>query len=1110
MTAQNPLFHLSAILIASSLTAFVAQSAPGLAPIQPEESAESEEPEGPMSASTFSGLKLRSIGPALMSGRVSDIVVHPKDQSTWYVAVGSGNLWKTTNAGTTWTPIFEDQGSYSIGCVTLDPNNPEVVWIGTGENVSGRHVGYGDGVYRSRDGGSTWDNVGLKDSEHIGMIRIDPRDSNTVYVAAQGPLWSPGGERGLYKTTDGGESWELILGAGEYTGANEVHLDPSNPDVVYAVLHQRFRNVAALVNGGPESGIHKSTDGGKTWRELTNGLPSEDMGKIGFAISPIDPDIVYATVELAHREGGFYRSSDGGESWTKGADYISGGTGPHYYQELFASPHKLDRVYQMDVRAHVTEDGGKTFQRMNEAFKHSDNHALAFDPNDPNYLLSGTDGGIYESWDLGKTWKYVSNLPVTQFYKVAIDYDEPFYNVIGGTQDNATQHGPSRTDNMHGIRNSDWMITVFGDGHQPAIDPTNPDIIYSQWQQGNLVRHDRKSGEIIYIQPQPAADEETDRFNWDAPILISPHDPATIFFASQRVWQSDDRGETWRAISGDLSRDLERFTEPMMERVQSFDAIWDLYAMSKYGTVTSLSQSPLDPSLIYAGTDDGLLHVTEDGGGSWRRIDPLPGVPEFSFVNDIKADLHDPDTVYACLDNHKAGDFAPYVLKSTDRGQNWESIAGDLPERHIVWRIVQDHVKPELLFLGTEFGVFFTPNRGEQWIELNGGVPNIPFRDLAIQTRENDLVGATFGRGFYILDDYTALRHVSEESLAQDAELFPVRDAWWYIPRRTLGSSRKASQGDGFYVADNPPFGATFTYYLKEPLQTRKQARTESEAEIIKESGDTPTPGWEALREEELEESPAVVLTVRDAEGNVVRHLTGPTGKGIHRVSWSLTSPSTNAWTPNEGEDAPDNGGDGKLAAPGTYTVHLATRLNGKLVDTGKSQSFEVVPLRSESTLPGASPGELTAFNQRLAEMNRATSGARRLLDETERRLGAIRVALDRSVVDGNELSDEVRAMEQQVADMQERLSGNPRRGLANDQGPVSISRRLSVVQLGTQYALHGPTQTHLESFEIASEAFGELKAELDRLVLTEIPSLERRLDDAGVPWTPGRAVPGG
>jgi hypothetical protein len=483
-------------------------------------------------------------------------------------------------------------------------------------------------------------------------------------------------------------------------------------------------------------------------------------------------------------------------------------------------------------------------------------------------------------------------------------------------------------------------------------------------------------------------------------------------------------------------------------------------------------------------------------------------------VNDIKADLHDVDTVYVCVDNHKAGDFEPYLLKSTDRGQTWTSIAGDLPERHLVWRMVQDHVDPELLFVGTEFGVFFTVDGGKRWIKLNGGVPNIPFRDLAIQRRENDLVGATFGRGFYILDDYTALRHVSEQVLEQEMELFPVRKAWWYVPRRTLGFGQKASQGDAFFVAPNPPFGAVFTYYLKEPLQTRKETRTTKEKEIAKEGGDTPTPGWDALRAEEREEKPALVLTVRDAGGNVVRHLSGPTKKGIHRVPWSLTYPSTDPWRPADEDDDEDifsdrNKDDGVLVAPGTYTVHLAKRVDGKLIDSGKSQRFKVVPLREGGTLPGTSPQELIAFRRDYAEVQRSVGGARRVLQDTRQRLEAIRQTLDRSTIDGPALGNEVRALEDRVASMQERLSGNEQRDRANDQGPVSISRRLRVVQFGTSFSLYGPTATHREVYSIAKQEFAELKHELNQLVETGLPALERRLEEAGVPWTPGRGVPG-
>ena len=1069
-----------------------------------------------LKAETFSGLAWRSIGPALMSGRIADIAVHPTDQSTWYVAVGSGNVWKTTNAGTTWEPIFDDQGSYSIGCVNIDPSHPEIIWVGTGENVGGRHVGFGDGVYKSLDGGASWTHFGLGESEHIGNIIVDPGDSNVVYVAAQGPLWSSGGDRGLFKTTDGGETWEKLLGDEEYTGVNEVRMDPRDPQVLYAATHQRLRTVAALINGGPGSGIHKSTDGGATWRQLDNGLPKEDMGKIGLAISPQNPDVVYATIELGGRTGGFWRSANGGGTWEKRSDYVSGGTGPHYYQEIFASPHKFDRVYQMDPQQRVTEDGGKTFVPVGEEHKHGDNHALAFDPNDPDYLLSGSDGGIYESWDLGKSWKFITNLPLTQFYKVAIDNDEPFYNVYGGTQDNNTQGGPSRTMNVSGIRSSDWFITLFADGHQPAVDPENPDIVYSEWQQGNLVRYDRKTGEVVHIQPQPGKGESAERWNWDSPILISPHDPARLYFASQRVWRSDNRGDAWRPISGDLSRGRDRLKMPMMDRIWSFDAVWDLGAMSYYGNVTSLAESPHVEGLIYAGTDDGLLQVSENGGETWRRAGPLPGVPAESFVNDVKADLHDADTVYVALDNHKNGDFAPYLLKSTDRGQTWTSIAGDpgdgdaagsgLPDRHLVWRLVQDHVEADLLFVGTEFGVFFSPEGGGRWIKLTGDVPNIPFRDLAIQKRENDLVGATFGRSFYILDDYSPLRSVSEETLEREAELFAVKDAWWYIQRRPLGRGEKATQGADFFTAANPPFGAVFTYYLRDGFETRKAKRRKEEKEIAKEGGDTPYPGWDELRREAREEDPAMLLTVRDAAGEVVRRITGPTGPGFHRVAWDLRYPITQAWSPRPGDDF--RRPTGVLAAPGTYSVSLAKRVEGEITDLGEAQTFEVVPLR-DPVLPGMAPAEMVAALREIAELQRAVTGAAAVVEETATRLSAIREVLQRSTLDDAELEGEVGDLAERLADLREALDGNEQQGDIGEPTPPSVSRRLFTVGFGNRLSAYGPTPHHLESVRIAEEEFAGIRTRLNRLIEVELPALEKRLEAAGVPWTPGRAVPG-
>ena len=1064
---------------------------------------------------TFSGLEFRGIGPALMSGRIADIAIDPRNPSTWYVGVGSGGVWKTENGGTTWTAVFDGEDTYSIGCISIDPANAGTLWVGTGENVSGRHVGYGAGVYRSRDGGTSWENMGLAASEHIGMIRVDPRDSDTVYVAAQGPLWSGGGERGLYKTTDGGRNWRKVLGDGlgntdiddQYTGVSEVHLDPRNPDVVYAVSWQHFRNVAVLLDGGPGSGIHKSTDGGETWRELTEGLPAEDKGKIGFAISPQNPDVVYATIELAQREGGFFRSVDGGESWEKRNDYISGGTGPHYYQEIFASPHRFDRVYQMDVHMHVTDNGGTDFNRTNSDRKHVDHHALAFHPTDEDYLLVGNDGGVYESLDLGETWRYIANMPITQFYKVSVDYAEPFYNVYGGTQDNSSFGGPSRTDNVIGIRNEDWYLTLGADGHQSAADPSNPNIVYANWQQGNLTRYDHSTGESVYIKPQPAADEDVERVNWDAPILISPHDPERLYHATHRVWQSDNRGDSWRAISDDLTRNEERTGQPLMGRRWSFDAIWDLSAMSQYNTITSLSESPIVAGLLYAGTDDGIVQISEDGGANWRRVDQLPGVADRFFVNDIKADLHDADTVYVVVDDHKSGDFSPYILKSQNRGRSWRSISANLPERDVLWRVVQDHVKPELLFVGAETGVFFTVDGGRQWTRLAGGTPTIAFRDLVIQTRENDLVGATFGRSFYILDDYSPLRDVTASMLQNDKVLFPVRRAHWYVQRRPLSCARTGcvdSQGHSYFIAPNPAFGANFTYYLPEQIRGLREQRQLAEEDAIAQNEDVEFPGWEQVGDEEREDAPAIVFTVSDADGSIVRHLEGPVEAGFHRIAWDLRYPAVDPWAPEE-ERSEFANPTGVLVAPGTYSVAMYERVDGTLTALNQVEQFAVVSIR-EPTLPGSSQEQRIAFSRQVDEMQRAISGTVKSVDEVLAQLDAIKETLQNSTADMS-LYASANSLQQRIGRVRERLSGNATRGSFGDRGLLSVRARLNYAGYNPNRNAHGPTQTQRETFAIAREAYAGIGPELTQLVDGEYAALLQALDAAGVPWTPGRGV---
>ncbi len=1075
--------------------------------------AQDEDSEPGFNEATFKGLEMRAIGPALMSGRISDIVLHPENHNIWYVGVGSGGVWKTVNSGTTWTPIFENEDSYSIGAITLDPDNPNVVWVGTGENVSGRHVGYGNGIYRSRDGGQNWENMGLEGSERIGMIRIDPRDSNTMFVAAQGPLWSGGGERGLFKSTDGGENWRKVLGDGlgntdlddRYTGVSEVHMDPRNPDVMYAVSWQRLRNVAVLLNGGPGTGIHKSVDGGETWRQLTEGLPEGMWGKTGLAVSPQNPDVIYATIELDNRTGGFWRSEDGGETWEKRNDYLSSGTGPHYYMELFASPHDFDRVYQADVHLHMTKDGGENFERLQHDTKHVDHHALAFRPDDPNYIIVGNDGGVYESFDKGETWKFVANLPITQFYKVAVDYDEPFYNIYGGTQDNNSQGGPSRTWDVSGIRNADWFITLGGDGHQSAVDPTNPDIVYAEWQQGNLTRWDRRTGENVYIRPQAREGEPPDRYNWDAPILISSHDPSTIFFASQRVWRSDDHGDSWTAISGDLTRNENRVAQPVMGRTWSYDAPRDLYAMSSYNTIVNISQSPIDPDLIYAGSDDGLISVTQDGGETWTTIDELPGVPDRFFVNDIKADLHDADTVYVVVDDHKSGDFAPYILKSENRGRSWRSISSNLPERHILWRVVQDHVNPNLLFLGSEFGVFFTVNGGGEWTKLKGGSPNIPFRDLVIQTRENDLVGATFGRSFYVLDDYSALRDVNASMLTSGNVLFPVRDARWYVEKTALGCGEalcQASQGDSYFMAPNPEFGATFTYYLAEGFKSSKDTRREAEKELEAENDNVALASWDTILSEEREDEPAIVFTVTNSAGNIVRQIEAPAEPGFNRVSWDLRYPPIQPWTPEEVDSY--WGGGGVLVVPGTFSVQMQVRQDGVTTDLGDAQSFDVVSVRPDPVLPGSTQEQRAIFDTQVAELSRASQGTNAAVQKVIEELDAVKETLERSMTDGS-LYELANSIQQNLKIQSDRLSGNQKRVEYKDEDEMTVGARL--FHAGFPGGVYGPTPEQRESLRIGRALYDDVVGELNTLVNEEYAGLKEAMDTARVPWTPGRSV---
>ncbi len=1049
----------------------------------------------------LAGIPLRSIGPALTSGRVSDFAFDPANKQAFYVAFASGGVWKTENNGITWKPVFDNEGSFAIGVVELDPQNPNVVWVGSGENNAQRSVGYGDGVYKSIDAGKSWKNMGLKDSGHISMIRFHPDDNDTVYVAAQGPLWNAGGDRGLYRTTDGGANWERILNIDENTGINEFLINPAEPDEIVASSYQRRRHVWTLINGGPGGGVHKTTDGGKTWRRVKGGLPEGDLGRIGLAAAPSAPGVLYAIIEASDKDKGVYRSTDFGESWDKQSDHMT--SSPQYYNELYVDPQNPDRVYSVDTFTHVSEDAGKTWNRISFKNRHVDDHALWIDPDNSDHLYIGGDGGVYESWDRGELWRHVRNLPATQFYRSTPDNDAPFYNVCAGTQDNFTLCGPSRNTYTDGVTNADWWIAQFGDGFKAQIDPENANIVYAQAQYGALGRFDRVTGERLQITPMPGADEKNYNWNWNAPLIISPHDNHRLYYGAERLFRSDDRGENWVAVSGDLSRDIDRNKLKVMGRIWSVDAIAKNNSTSIYGALIALDESPLVEGLIFAGTDDGLIHVTGDGGANWSTVDTFRGVPDMSLVEDIIASHHDADVAYAVIDNHKRGDYKPYVLKTENRGKTWTLISNNLPQRGTAHTIIEDHVDANLLFVGTEFGLFFSNDGGVNWNELTS-LPTIAVRDLEIQRREGDLVVGTFGRGIYILDDYSPLR-TSSDALKNEATLFGVRDTWLYVPDNRRGWGGKGDWGVGRYAADNPPHGAVFSYYLSEGLQSLEEQRQKTEQETAKDGGDTPYPSWDQLRREDREEAPAIMLTVKDASGKVVQRLTGPADKGFHRVAWNMRYPA-----PDPVNLKPDNNlapwesaPQGPMALPGTYSVSLAKRVEGQLTALGPSQTFVLKPL-FEGGLVTNDRQALLDFQMQTNDLYRAVTGANKARDEIQNRIDHLLKAVVDTPSASEDQAQSLRALNVRMQDLNVKLNGDSTIASRSERIPMSISNRI-----GTIVYSHWDSQSDVPgnlraSYAIADTQFRAALQELKSIV-ADLATLEAELQAEGAPWTPGR-----
>ena len=1087
-----------------------------------------------LTPASISGLRFRSIGPGIVSGRVVGLAVVPGKPSNYYVAAASGGVWKTVNDGATFTPVFDHEGSYSIGAITLDPNHPTTVWVGTGENNAQRTVSYGDGVYRSDDRGASWRNMGLKDSRHIGRIIVDPRDSNTVYVAAEGPLWGAGGDRGVFKTTDGGATWKNVLAISEHTGASDLVMDPRDPNTLYASAYQRERHVYTLIDGGPESGIYKTTDGGAHWTRERRGLPAVSLGRIGLSISPADPRILYATVEAAERQGGVFRSTDGGASWEKRNPIQPGAM---YYAQITADAKDPNRVFELDTTISVSDDGGATFHELGEPNKHVDNHVIWIDPADSDHYLVGCDGGLYESWDRAASWEWKTNLPLGQYVDVAVDYAEPFYNIYGGTQDNNDEGGPSRTYSGNGLTSADWRITHGGDGFHNAVDPTDPDIVYSESQTGGISRVNLRTHEDISIQPQPAAGEDSFRWGWDAPFFISPFDHNRLYMAANKVFRSDDRGNTWKEVSGDLTRALDRDALPVMGRIWGPDAVAKNSSTAPFGKMQDIAESPKQEGLLWAGTDDGLVQVTLDGGAHWTRYDKFPGVPDGTLVSRILPSRFDAHTVYVAFENHKNDDFKPYLLKSTDAGKTWTSIAANLPANGPVLALAQDDVDSNLLFVGTEFGLYVSNNGGASWIQMRD-LPTIAVRDLQIQRREHDLVIGTFGRGIYVLDDYTPLRHLATATITGPGQVLPMRPALEYLQYDQYGAPGKADNGAAFFTAGNLGPVGLINYWLGPVPRTDRQQMQESERAADRSGADfKPYPTPDELTAMNAQQPPAYSVVISDTNGKPVRVLAVPARAGLGRISWDLRTLATPEHRAGRGfgggggaadlgggrggrggagaPQAPPEGGGtpGGLVLPGRYQVTLYQHWQDKWTELGRPQTL-IVAADPHSTPPLAALTAHADFMQKLEKLQNQLSAVQAYANQISADLTTLRSTAAAYPDQHQPLIDHTDAAEKQFAPIADALRGGFGFG-GGRTGPPSLSSRLGNAAGAESRSLSAPTQTSLDDVQIATAELAKWLPQLQKFGSTDLPALEREFTAAGAPipatlpaWPPAAGSP--
>ena len=854
------------------------------------------------------GLEWRYIGPAIAGGRISRVTVVPGTQSHIYVGAASGGVWKSVNHGTTWTPVFDEQPNLSVGDIAFAPSDPLEVWVGTGEANNRNSSPWGQGVYHSTDGGKTWRLAGLEDTRHIGRVVVHPTDPDRVWVAAVGHLFGPNEERGVFRTTDGGATWEKLLYIDENTGAIDLAMDPTDPAILYAAMYQRQRRAYGFIGGGPGSGLYKSTDGGDTWQELTEGLPEGDKGRIGLAVSRRNPQLVMAVVEA--EDGGIFKSTDRGDSWTRVNELNQR---PMYYSQLRIDPNDDETVYLVAGALHRTTDGGENFTALPMEIEyntgvHVDHHDLWIDPEDSDHMILGNDGGLYSTWDRGDNWTFISNLPIQQFYDVDLDMADP-YNVYGGLQDNNSYRGPSRNTRYHGILNRDWQVVGYGDGMYAETDWSDPGIAYITSQNAGIMRVDMATGDRKALKPFPQDTTDEYSFDWKSPILVSPHNAARVYLGGNRLFISDDRGDSWRTTE-DLTRELDQDSLPIMGILPDSMTLSKHDGTSGYGEITAVSESPVTAGVLWVGADDGSLQVSRDDGETWTDVTAnivgaANGPPFPYYVSWVEASHDEADRAYVTLDGHWDDDYAPYIFVTEDLGATWRSLAGGLASATV--NVVREHhANPNVLIAGAEDGAFASIDRGATWGHLGSGMPAVPVDDIEIHPRDNDVVAGTHGRGIYILDDIGLISpylHIEDDSVtitltSADEPLFtPPRPATLFLYRNDV-----PSQGQGIYRAANPAYGANLDYWLPET------------------------------------EEDGVRLEISDASGAVVRTLTGPGAAGTSRVTWDLRHEPIPHDTTRYDVPNLDSGPDGPFVLPGEFTAVL------RVGDERRQQSLTVRP----------------------------------------------------------------------------------------------------------------------------------------------------------------------